>query len=142
MSKLVLLDHDGAIDDILATLLLMTMPNVEVLGIVVTPADCYINAAVNVTRKLLDLMECCHVPVAESTVRGINPFPALYRRDSLIMDNFPILNQNDAIKTPLVTQTGQQFIVETLQSASEPVTLMVTGPLTTIATALQQFATL
>ncbi|MDJ0598014.1 MAG: nucleoside hydrolase [Crocosphaera sp.] len=136
MSKLVLFDHDGAIDDILATLLLLTMPNIEVLGIIVTPADCYINAALNVTRKLLDLMGCHHIPVAESTVRGIHPFPTLYRRDSLIMDNFPILNQEDTIKTPLVSQTGQQFMIETLQNASEPVTLMVTGPLTTVATAL------
>ncbi|WP_035798198.1 nucleoside hydrolase [Crocosphaera chwakensis] len=136
MSKLVLLDHDGAIDDILATLLLMTMPDIEVLGIIVTPADCYINAALNVTRKLLDLMGYYHVQVAESTVRGINPFPALYRRDSLIMDNFPILNQKDNIKTPLVSQTGQRFIVETLHNACQPVTLMVTGPLTTVATAL------
>ena len=137
MSKLVLLDHDGAIDDILATLLLMTMPNLEVLGIIVTPADCYIKAALNVTRKLLDLMAYHHIPVAESTVRGINPFPALYRRDSLIMDNFPLLNQADTIKTPLVSQTGQRFMVQTLQKASEPVTLMVTGPLTTVATALE-----
>ncbi|MGK7942815.1 MAG: nucleoside hydrolase [Crocosphaera sp.] len=136
MSKLVLLDHDGAIDDILATLLLMTMPNLEVLGSVVTPADCYIKAALNVTRKLLDLMECHHIPVSESTVRGINPFPALYRRDSLIIDNFPLLNQRDTIQTPLVPQTGQRFMVQTLQEASEPVTLMVTGPLTTVATAL------
>ncbi|MGK7884461.1 MAG: nucleoside hydrolase [Crocosphaera sp.] len=137
MTKLVLFDHDGAIDDFLATLLLMTMPNIEILGIIVTPADCYINAALNVTRKLLDLMGCNHIPVAESTVRGINPFPALYRRDSLIIDNFPILNQENTIKTPLVSQTGQQFMVKTLHSASEPVRLMVTGPLTTVATALE-----
>ena len=142
MSKLVLLDHDGAIDDILATLLLMTMPNLEVLGIIVTPADCYIKAALNVTRKLLDLMECHHIPVAESTVRGINPFPALYRRDSLIMDNFPLLNQKDSIRTPLVSQTGQRFMVQTLQQASEPVTLMVTGPLTTVANALESDPTI
>ncbi len=137
MTKLVLFDHDGAIDDFLATLLLMTMPNIEILGIIVTPADCYINAALNVTRKLLDLMGCNHIPVAESTVRGINPFPALYRRDSLIIDNFPILNQENTIKTPLVSQTGQQFMLETLHRASESVTLMVTGPLTTVATALE-----
>jgi purine nucleosidase len=107
------------------------------LGIIVTPADCYINAAISVTRKFLDLMGCHHIPVAESTVRGINPFPALYRRDSLIMDNFPILNQEDTIKTILVLETGQEFMVRTLNAASEAVTLMITGPLTTVATALE-----
>jgi purine nucleosidase len=135
--KLVLLDHDGAIDDFLATILLMTMEKVQPLGIVVTPADCYIKAAVSVTRKILDLMGIYDVPVAESTVRGINPFPADFRRDSVIIDNFPILNENDRLKTPLVTESGGEFMVKVLQEATKPVTLMVTGPLTTVAQAIE-----
>lgn len=136
MSKLVLMDHDGGIDDYLATMLLMTMDHIECLGVVVTPADCYIQPALSATRKILDLMGCSHIQVAESTVRGINPFPRLYRRDSFIVDHFPILNQHDTIRTPLVAQTGQEFMVQVLRDAPEPVTLMVTGPLTTVATAL------
>lgn len=85
MSKqLVLMDHDGGVDDYLATLLLMTMDRIECLGVVVTPADCYAKPAISATRKILDLMGCCQVPVAESTVRGLNPFPRLYRRDSFL----------------------------------------------------------
>jgi purine nucleosidase len=137
MSKqLVLLDHDGGVDDYLATMLLMTMERVECIGIVVTPADCYINAAVSATRKILDFMGGDSIPVAASTVRGINPFPRLYRRDSLIIDCLPILNQQDSIHTPLVERTGQEFTIQALQDASEPATIMVTGPLTTVAAAL------
>ncbi len=137
MSKqLVLMDHDGGVDDYLATMLLMTMDNVQPLGIVVTPADCYIKPAVSATRKILDLMGCSSIPVAKSTVRGINPFPRLYRRDSLIVDCLPILNQSETINTPLLAETGQDFIVRVLRAATEPVTLMVTGPLTTVAVAL------
>jgi purine nucleosidase len=134
--KLVLLDHDGAIDDFLATILLMTMERVQPLGIVVTPADCYIKAAVSVTRKILDLMGRYDVPVAESTVRGINPFPADFRRDSVIIDNFPILNESDRLTTPLAAESGREFIVKVLQDAPRSVTLMVTGPLTTVAQAI------
>lgn len=138
MSKqLVLMDHDGGVDDYLATALLMTMDHVQPLGIVVTPADCYIQPAVSATRKILDLMGCSHVPVAASTVRGINPFPHLYRRDSFIVDHFPILNQSETIRTTLVSETGQDFMVRVLREATDPVTLMVTGPLTTVATALE-----
>ena len=54
--KLVLMDHDGGVDDYLSTALLLTMEHLRVLGIVVTPADCYIEPAVGATRKLLDLM--------------------------------------------------------------------------------------
>ncbi len=137
MSKpLVLMDHDGGVDDYLATLLLMTMDHIQPLGVVVTPADCYIQPAVSATRKILDLIGRSDIPVAESTVRGINPFPALYRRDSFIVDHLPILNEREVIQTPLLQETGQEFMVRSLLAADQPVTLMVTGPLTTVATAL------
>ena len=136
-TKLVLMDHDGAIDDFLAMMLLMTIAEVEPIGVVVTPADCYVNAAVSVTRKILDLMGRSDIPVAQSTVRGLNPFPPSFRRDCVIIDNFPILNEQDAIATPLVVESGQEFMVQALQTAPEPVTLMVTGPLTTVASAIE-----
>ncbi len=134
--KLVLMDHDGAIDDFLAMTLLMKMPNIEHLGVVVTPADCYIKSAVSVTRKILDLMGKNQIPVAESTARGVNPFPSSFRKDSLIIDNFPLLNEQEEIKTPLAREIGQEFTIKVLQEATDPVTLLVTGPLTTLATAL------
>ena len=137
MSKpLVLLDQDGGVDDYLATLLLMTMEHIQPLGVVVTPADCYIQPAVSATRKILDFVGRSDIPVAQSTVRGINPFPALYRRDSFVVNHLPILNERDDIQTPLAQETGQDFMVRSLLAAEQPVTLMVTGPLTTVATAL------
>lgn len=137
MSKqLVLMDQDGGVDDYLATVLLMTMEHIQPLGVVVTPADCYIQPAVSATRKILDLMGRSDIPVAQSTVRGINSFPTLYRRDSFIVDNLPILNEREEMQTPLVAETGQEFMVRSLLAADQPVTLMVTGPLTTVATAL------
>jgi purine nucleosidase len=139
MSKqLVLMDHDGGVDDYLATMLLMTMDHIQLLGVVVTPADCYAEPAVSATRKILDLMKSSHIPVALSTVRGINPFPRLYRRDSFIVDHLPILNQNETISTPLLAQSGQDFMIQVLRDAPLPVTLMVTGPLTTVAVALDK----
>ncbi len=139
MSKqLVLMDHDGGVDDYLATMLLMTMEQYELIGVVVTPADCYIQPAVSATRKILDLMGGSHIPVAESTLRGINAFPYLYRRDSFVVDHLPILNQKETISTPWLAEPGQDFMVKVLQEANEPVTLMVTGPLTNVAFALDQ----
>lgn len=114
------------------------MDHIELLGVVVTPADCYAEPAVSATRKILDLMKSSHIPVALSTVRGINPFPRLYRRDSFIVDHLPILNQNETISTPLLAQSGQDFMIQVLRDAPLPVTLMVTGPLTTVAVALDK----
>jgi purine nucleosidase len=134
--NLVLMDHDGGVDDYLSTALLMTMEHLRVLGIVVTPADCYIQPAVAATRKLLDLMGRSDVPVAESTVRGVNPFPRIFRRDSFTVDHLPILNETETVRAPLAAETGQAFMVRVLHEAPEQVTLLSTGPLSTIAAAL------
>ena len=37
MPKLILMDHDGAIDDLLSQLLVLTMPDAELIGVTVTP---------------------------------------------------------------------------------------------------------
>jgi len=132
----VILDHDGGVDDYLATVLLMTMDHVDPLAVVVTPADCYPAAAVSATRKLLDLMGRSSVPVARSTVRGVNPFPRLFRRDCMTIDQLPILNERETIATPLVPEAGQAFMARLLAETTELVTVLVTGPLTTVAAAL------
>ncbi len=106
----VLMDHDGGVDDYLATVLLMTMEHVDPLAVVVTPADCYPRAAVSATRKILDLMERWTVPVGESTVRGVNPFPRLFRRDSFTVDALPILNDRETVRAPVVPEPGQEFM--------------------------------
>jgi purine nucleosidase len=134
--ELVVLDHDGGVDDYLATMLLLTYSHVDVLGIVVTPADCYINSAVGATRKILDLMGRADLCVGQSTVRGVHPFPRENRRDSVCIDHFPNLNEQESPATPLAEAPGQQFLADTLRAAPRPVTLLVTGPLTNLAYAL------
>lgn len=136
-NKRVLMDHDGGVDDFLSTVLLLTMAHVDLLGIVVTPADTYIGPAVSATRKILDLMGRSDIPVAESTVRGLNPFPRIFRRDAFTIDHLPILNERDGIQAPLVAEAGQAYMARVLKAAPEPVTLLCTGPLTTIATAIE-----
>jgi len=130
------MSHDGGVDDFLSVMLLMAMDHVDVKGVVITPADTYIKPAVSATRKILDLMGRADVPVAESTVRGLNPFPRAFRRDTFSIDNFPILNERDEIRAPLVKEPGQNFMARVLRDAPEPVTILETGPLTTIAAAL------
>jgi purine nucleosidase len=74
--------------------------------------------------------------VARSTVRGLNPFPRLFRRDSFTVDQLPILNERETVDTPLVAEAGQTFMARLLAETSELVTVLVTGPLTTLAAAL------
>ncbi|HXG39633.1 MAG TPA: nucleoside hydrolase [Candidatus Limnocylindrales bacterium] len=139
MTERLILDHDGGVDDYLALLLCLTFERATLEGVVVTPADCYIEPAVEASRKIVDLAGRSSVPVARSTVRGLNPFPREYRRDSFSIDMFPILNESGAISAPRPTEPGQRWLANVLATraeAGEPVTLLVTGPLTTVAEAI------
>lgn len=139
MVRSLILDHDGGVDDYLSLLLAITFETARLDGVVVTPADCYIEPAVGASRKILDLAGRSEVPVAESTVRGLNPFPRENRRDSFSIDIFPILNESGAVSAPLVDEPGQDWLGRTIAGSKEPVTLLVTGPLSTVAAALDAY---
>lgn len=131
----VFFDHDGGIDDYLALLILLSYPEVELLGISVTPADCYIEPASSASRKILDLAGRSDVYVADGTLNGVNPFPQSWRLDSYKIDALPILNQQP-VAAPLSDHSGQLFLADTLAAQAEPVVLLMTGPLTNLAWAL------
>jgi len=57
-------------------------------------------------------------------VRGVNPFPPIFRRDSFTIDHLPILNQTEKICTPLAPEPGPEFIAKILRAESEPVTIL------------------
>src|SRR2546427_12451607 len=79
MSRPVFFDHDGALDDFLALLMLLSYDDVELVGISITPAATLIEAAVPATRKILDLGGRHDVPVSGGTVEGVHPFPLDWR---------------------------------------------------------------
>ena len=136
MKRHVILDHDGGIDDYLSVLLMLTFADVELLGVTVTPADCYIQPAVSTTRKILDFMNAAHIPVSAGTLRGQNAFPRIWRRESFFGDALPILNENGPPQTPLHPLPGHEHLVEMLREAQRPVHMVATGPLTQLAWAL------
>jgi purine nucleosidase len=136
MTSPVFFDHDGGIDDYLSLLLLLTYDDVDLLGISITPADTLLDGAVPATRKILDLAGRSGVAVAGGTLEGPNPFPLSWRLDCMRVNSLPVLNQSEAIAAPLSDLAGEEFLSRTLLGAMEPVTLLMTGPLTNLAWAL------
>ncbi|MBI2238310.1 MAG: nucleoside hydrolase, partial [Actinobacteria bacterium] len=136
MDTPVLFDHDGGIDDFLSLLLLLTYDDVDLLGISITPADTLIEAAVSVTRKILDLAGRSDVAVAAGTLEGPNPFPYAWRLDCMKVDDLPVLNQRPETAAPVSDLSGQEFLARALMEARDPITLLMTGPLTNLAWAL------
>ncbi len=133
----VILDHDGGTpDDLVALSILTRMENVNLLGVIVSPGVSYTAPAISASRKILDLAGVHDVPVARSLSRLLNPFPTSWRRRVYIADALPVLNQKKVV-SPLSSESGEKLIVRLIQSSSQPVTVLVTGPLSTLRNALK-----
>jgi len=137
MTTPVFFDHDGGIDDYLSLLLLLTY-DVDLIGISITPADTLVEGAVPATRKILDLAGQSDVGVSAGTLEGPNPFPFSWRLDCMRVNSLPVLNQRSEIQAPLSELPGQEFLSRALLDAAEPVTVLMTGPLTNLAWALDR----
>ncbi len=58
------------------------MKHIDIIGISVTPADCYIDSGLETNIKILSLFNK-NIEVAKWIIEGKNPFPEHYRVLSL-----------------------------------------------------------
>ncbi|MEM7131256.1 MAG: nucleoside hydrolase [Chloroflexota bacterium] len=132
----VLFDHDGGIDDLISLMMLLAMEDVELAGVVVTPADSFLRPAMSATLKILRFFERPDIPVCSGTGRGVNPFPREWRKAPYAVDALPILNDSEAeLATPL-DEPGHEWIARILKDVPHPIHVLVTGPLSNLSMAL------
>jgi len=134
--RTVLFDHDGAADDLLSLMMLLAMPHIELMGVVVTPADCFLRPAVSASLKILRFFDRTDIPVSGGTLPGVHPFPQAWRTQPYAVDAFPILNDSATPLPAAVDEPGHEFIARKLREARRPVTVLITGPVTNLAAAL------
>ncbi|CAM9576814.1 unnamed protein product, partial [Heterosigma akashiwo] len=135
----VLLDHDGGTDDFIALMVLMNyhvLGLISLEGIAVTPADCYILPALGATQKVLRLYGQSQIEVSRGVLHGQNSFPDEWRARAFPVDALPLLNMDEAPLPPLTPEPGHEFLRRKLQEAEEPLTVVVTGPLTNLGEVL------
>lgn len=134
--RTVLFDQDAGVDDLLSLMMLLSMPHIDLAGVVVTPADCFLRPAISASLKILRLFNRPDIELSAGTLHGVNPFPRMWRSHAYAMDAFPILNE---AATPLavpVDEPGHIFLARKLREAQNPVTVLITGPVTNLAAAL------
>lgn len=139
--RTVLFDHDGGVDDILSLVMLLSMSHIDLAGIVITPADCFLRPALSATLKVLRFFDRLDVEVSLGNLHGVHAFPRAWRTHAYIIDAFPILNEVTAATPDLsigrvVDEAGHDFLVRKLRQATTPVTVLVTGPVSNLAAAL------
>ena len=119
--------------------MLLSYDDIHLIGISITPADTLLEGAIPATRKILDLAGRADVAVAGGTLEGPNPFPFAWRLECLRVNDLPILNRRAEPLAPVSDLAGQEFLGRALLDAGVPATLLMTGPLTNLAWALDRY---
>lgn len=116
----------------------MQAPDIKLLGVGAIDADGFIDPSVAACRKMTDLFNLRgdKLAVARSNSRAVNQFPHDWRMATYSFNYLPILNEKGSIDTPQAELPAHLDMVEKLKHAKEPVTLIMTGPLTDLARAL------
>lgn len=141
MPSPIIFNHDAAIDEYMAAVLLTTLADFETQGFIITNADCIPEPAMETQWKIQCFTGSTDVPLALSQARGWNPFPWSYRGDCIKQGAVPALIQYGAPSNawPPV-QSGEELLTSLLKKAMEsenPVTMLVNCPLTTLADVLK-----
>ena len=136
--KNIYFNHDGNVDDLISLLLLLQAPDVKLLGVGVVDADGYLEPAAEASRKIIDRFNRRgdQLSVAKSVARAHHQFPKERRLSSFAFNHFPILNEPGVIRTPEAPLPAHLDMIEKIQAADGPVTLIMTGPISDLALAL------
>lgn len=133
----VILIHDAAIDEYMSTVLLTTMKDVKLLGIVIVNADCIPAPAMQTAWKIQQYIKATTIPLGLSAARGFNSFPWPYRSDCVAQGNIGVLSSIKPNPKWPPFPDGDALLAKLLQEATGPVTLLVTSPMTTLAELLK-----
>jgi purine nucleosidase len=136
--ELIFMEHDGAIDDLLSQMLLLTMEDKEVIGINVTPADCFIEPALESTYKILQLFKKENIEIGRSDFNGINAFPSDWRARPEIINALPMMINLPPSPDPYNYKEASQFLIDKLIESNEGVSILMTGPCSNLVHALKR----
>jgi len=136
--KLVFMEHDGGVDDLLSQMLLLTMNDVEIIGINVTPADCFIEPAIESSYKILQLFKRTDIAIGRSDFNGVNAFPSEWRAGPEVINALPMLINMPYDIDPYALPEAVDLLIEKLLQSSKPVTILITGPCSNLVAAINK----
>ena len=131
--------HDGAPDDIATMIYLTNHPDINVIGVIQSYGEQRPTRSLDEWQRFIyDVLNYDSVPIGVGAVTPLDPagnqFPEIWRAGA---DDFWGVSLPDA-SSDHGHYDGVDLIIHLLTSASDPVTLLVTGAQTDIALALRE----
>ncbi len=130
----VIYNHDAAIDEYMAAVVLDNMAGVSLEAIVITNGDCIAGPAMDAAWMIASYTDRLAIPLSLSVARMYNPFPYEYRGDCIRQASVAAL-QPFGPPPPPPYPSGEAALRALLRKAIDtqtPVTLVCTASLTTL----------
>ncbi|MEO0883966.1 MAG: nucleoside hydrolase [Pseudomonadota bacterium] len=133
----IIIDCDPGVDDAVALFLAFSAPDaLNVTAICTVAGNVPLRLTQRNARKICDLAGRCDVPVYAGS-------PQAYWRDTVSAEDFHGKDGLEGVKdfdpqTHLQDVHAVNYLVNMLRTRTDPVTLVVTGPMTNIAMAIRQ----
>jgi purine nucleosidase len=132
----VLIDQDGAIDDLIAVALLLRSPEVRVHAIALTPGDSFLEPATRATQLIVDSLGGSNIVIGQGHSEGRNPFPDAWRKDAgRVLDIPALIGAKPEASTAVASDDAPHLLARLL--SQRRYVILETGPLTNIAAALR-----
>ncbi|MFX1285346.1 MAG: nucleoside hydrolase [Promethearchaeota archaeon] len=132
----VIIDSDGAPDDVYRILYLLNHPRVYVLALTLSCGVSYVEEGAQNYVKLLSYLGYDEIPIAagkETPLHVNHTFPAFWRENS---KNFWGLGL-PSTETQVSDLNASDLIISIANSSTEKITIVALGPLTNVALAIQ-----
>lgn len=143
MHPLLIIDHDGNVDDIIAVALQLMHAPERIACITISPADCYALPTVWYTQALQELLlNHTRIPVGIGVDEGVNKFPELWRNYSWNLAQLPLWHSVDNTLERFSLEhipPAEQLLTQALINAQEPITILETGPCSNIVSVLTKY---
>lgn len=132
-------DMDGNCDDMVAFLILLSLKNIDIVGVSIVPADCEVKPAKEFVTKILT-KKGIDAPVLESNVTPVNDFPREWKSLTLKTTYLPTLLNIEYDQKNELDIDAAEHMYETakeLHEKNETLTILITGPPSTLTKALK-----
>lgn len=132
MALPLLLDCDPGIDDMVAILVAVASPDIDLLGVTTVGGNVGLTATTRNARAVLALAGRSDVPVAAGAPRSLVRVTRRGGEDVHGDDGLGGIRLAEP-EVPVDPRHAIDFLAATIDAADEPVTLVATGPLTNVA---------
>ncbi len=136
MKRSVILDVDTGVDDAIAILLALNLPQLEVKAITMVSGNVHVDEVTESTKTVLGLTDYHGIRLGKGSSVSLRRkrfhAPEVHGKDGL----GNIRKRYDTYKARIRTERAVPLILETIKRTKIPITIIATGPLTNIARAI------